>query len=124
MRKIISILVALGLVLAMSAVATPVAADVSEPQVTLSSYCACADSAYNITFNTTASLTEGVHSVCVEFPAGTTVPATFAALDIVIDGSPVFPGEITVTGNTVCFLVPVHIPGPAVTVQFTAGADL
>ena len=124
MRKIISILVALGLVLAMSAVATPVAADVSEPQVTLSSYCACADSAYNITFNTTASLTEGVHSVCVEFPAGTTVPATFAALDIVIDGSPVFPGEITVTGNTVCFLVPVHIPAGAILVEFTLGADL
>jgi hypothetical protein len=122
-RKIISILVALGLVLAMSAVATPVAADVTQPQVSLSNYCACADSVYNITFNTTASLTEGVHSVCVEFPAGTTVAGTFATGDILINSTPVFGSEVTVSGTTVCFLTPVDFAAGPILVEFTDGIE-
>jgi hypothetical protein len=111
-------------VLSLSAIATPVAADVTQPQVTVAPNCACADAVYTITFNTTASLTEGVHSVCIEFPAGTTVPATFADGDITINGSPVFGSEVTVSGTTVCFLVPGdELAGP-ITVIFTAAADL
>ncbi|MFC1911400.1 hypothetical protein ACFLXM_01840 [Chloroflexota bacterium] len=124
MRKIISILIALGLVLSLSAIATPVAADVTQPQVTVVPDCACADAVYNITFNTTASLTEGVHSVCIDFPAGTTVPATYANGDITINGFSVFGSEVTVTGNKVCFLTPLEILAGPIEVIFTASADI
>ncbi len=125
MRKIISILVALGLVLSLSAIATPVAADVTEPTVVLSDYCACHDSSYNITFNITASLTQGVGCVCIKFPADTTVPATYETGDIVINGEDVHAEEITVIGREVCFIPPADVddPGP-VWVFFSLLADL
>jgi len=123
-RKIISILVALGLVLGLSVMATPVSANVTTPAVTLSNYCACAGAAYNISFNTTASLTEGVHSVCIEFPAGTTVPTAYEAGDILINGVPVFVSEVTVTGTKVCFLTPVDFPAGPILVQFVIGAGI
>jgi len=115
-RKIISILVALGLVLGLSVMATPVSANVTTPAVTLTSNCACAVANYTIVFNTTASLTEGVHSVCIEFPAGTTVPTSFATGAITIGGSPVFASEVTVTGLKVCFLVPTDFAAGPITV--------
>ena len=124
MRKIISILVALGLVLTLSAIATPVAADVTEPEVDLSNYCACAGSAYNISFNTTASLTEGVHSVCIEFPAGTTVPAAFEAGDILFNGNAVFVSEVVVSGNVVCFLTPTDFAAGPQLVEFLLAAGI
>jgi hypothetical protein len=105
-RKIISILIALGLVLGLSVMATPVSANVTTPAVSLTSYCACTAANYTIVFNITASLTEGVHSVTVAFPAGTTVPASFATGDITIKGDSVFGSEVTVSGTTVTFLVP------------------
>ena len=116
MRKILSILIALGLVLGLSVMATPVSANVTTPAVTLSSYCAGATANYTIVFNTTASLTEGVHSVCIEFPAGTTVPATFATGAITIVTQPVFGTEVTVTGQKVCFLTPQDFPAGTITV--------
>jgi len=124
-RKIISILIALGLVLGFSVMATPVAAAVSGVSVSVAPNCAGSPAAYNITFNMTASLTQGVHSVCIEFPAGTTVPATFATGTIIIAGTSVFGTEVTVTGQKVCFLVPLTIlpPGP-VLVQFALAAGL
>ncbi len=101
MRKIISILVALGLVLGLSVMATPVSAAVSGVTVSVEPNCACAAAAYNVTFNISASLTEGVHSVCIEFPAGTTVPTSFATGKIKIEGLDVFGTEVTVTGQKV-----------------------
>jgi hypothetical protein len=124
-RKIISILVALGLILAMSAVATPVSAAVSGVSVSLTNYCACAAAGYNVTFNISADLHSGTHSVSIEFPAGTTVPASFATGKIKIGGNPVFGTEVTVDGTKVTFLVPVDIIAPgAVTVEFAADAGL
>jgi hypothetical protein len=123
-RKIISILVALGLVLSLSVMVTPVSANVTTPAVSLSNYCACAGAGYNITFNTTASLTEGVHQVCIEFPAGTTVPATFATGKIIINTVPVFGSEVTVTGTKVCFLTPTDFPAGQIVVQFVPTAGL
>jgi len=121
-RKIISILIALGLVLGFSVMATPVAAAVTTPAVTLSSDCAGATANYTIVFNITASLTEGYNKVCVEFPAGTTVPTTFATGAIIINTGPVFGTEVTVTGQKVCFLVPADIsPAPAVVTVVVAG---
>jgi hypothetical protein len=123
-RKIISILVALGLVLAVSAIATPAAA-LTQPQVAVTNTdCACDTGVYNITFNTTASLTEGVHSVCVEFPAGTTVPTSFGAGEVIFSGTAVFPSEITVTGQVVCFIVPIDFAAGPQYVTFTKGADI
>jgi hypothetical protein len=124
-KKIISILLALGVVLSLTVIATPVAADVTEPEVVVGNPCACETSAYNITFNISASLTEGVGCVCVEFPEGTTVPATFQTGDIVINSEDVFAEEITVDGTTVCFIPPADVddPGP-VLVQFTTDAGI
>ena len=128
MRKIISILFALSLVLGLSVIATPVAAAVTTPTVVVfDTDCACDPAAgYNITFNISASLTEGVHSVCIEFPAGTTVPASFATGDIKIGpvAGPmvsVFAGEITVTGQKVCFLVPAHLTTAENPIRVTFG---
>jgi hypothetical protein len=130
-KKIISILVALGLVLGLSVIATPVAAQVTTPAVALSgtdAYCACNNATYTITFNISASLTQGVHQICVEFPAGTTIPAaaTFATGDITVNGNDVFAGEVTVTGTKVCFLVPVsfEVADNPIVVVFTAGAGI
>ena len=125
MRKIIGILVALGLVLALSMIATPATATVSQPVVVLTGNCACMPGIYNITFNSTTSLTEGVHCVCIEFPAGTTIPATgtvWSDGDITVNGIPVFGAEVTVTGTEVCFLAPVDIAAGQVSVVFTANA--
>jgi hypothetical protein len=124
-KKIISILLALGVVLSLTVIATPVAADVTEPEVVVGNPCACETSAYNITFNISASLTEGVGCVCVEFPEGTTVPATFQTGDIVINSEDVFAEEITVDGTTVCFIPPADVddPGP-VLVEFTTDAGI
>jgi hypothetical protein len=130
-KKIISILLALGVVLGLTMIATPVAADVTEPQVYVDNPCACETSAYNITFNLTAGLTKGVHKICVEFPEGTTVPDTYQDGDIVIWDSgiwdtDVFGSEVEVDGTTVCFLVEFGY-GPwsnPLTVEFTQDAGI
>jgi hypothetical protein len=130
-RKIISILITLGLVLALTAVATPAAGKVSGVTVAFDPDCACVTAAYNVTFTTTASLTEGVHCVCVKFPDGTTVPATgvfpagaWKTGDILIDGMAVFAEEITVTGTEVCFLVPKDLLAGTYLIEFTAAAGI
>jgi len=126
-RKIISILLTLGVVLGLMVSAAPVAADVTQPQVVVDPNCACVNAAYNITFNVSASLTEGVHEVCIEFPAGTTVPTSYKTGDILIDGMAVFGSEVTVTGTKVCFLVPKDFVPPAdnpILVQFLKKADI
>jgi hypothetical protein len=138
-RKIISILIALGLVLAFSVIATPVAAKVTgpvagqPPQVDIAGACACMPGVYNITFNTTASLTEGVHCICIKFAAGTTFHPykgawksnyILVSTDAHPTGESVFPSEITVTGTEVCFLVPSTISAGTVLVQFTSLAGV
>jgi hypothetical protein len=98
------------MVLGLSVMATPVSADVTKPVVSLYSTCTGANATYNITFNTTASLTEGVHSICILFPTGTVLPSTWSSSSILLTpGGYVFPSEITVTGQKVCFKVPVDI---------------
>ena len=128
MRKIFSIVITLGLVLGLSLIAMPAAAweceaEVAVADVVVDPPCACVEAAYNISFNTSASLTEGVHSVCVEFPAGTTLPDEFLDGEIVIsvDGGTehdVFGDEVTITGTTVCFLSPVHLDAGEILLQF------
>jgi len=129
-RKIIRILLALSVVLGLMVAATPVAAKVTTPAVVVTGNCACTPGVYNITFNITASLTQGVHSVSIKFPAGTTFkPYTGAWKNgyITINGYSVFGAEVTVTGTEVTFLVPVQqfeaVP-MAIEVIFTSNAGV
>jgi len=134
-RKIFSIIVALGLILGLTMIAAPAAAQVCETEdmadVSLSDDCACHESVYNITWNISASLTEGVHHICVEFPAEMTVPDEFddGAILVGEEGGTayeVFGDEVTVDGTTVCFLVPHDLAegGGRLLVQFTDDAGL
>lgn len=127
MRKTTSILVALGLVLAVTVITATAMATVSPPVVVPIGNCACMPGTYNITFSTTASLTEGVHCICVEFPSGTSIPATGTAWnngDITINGISVFGAEVTVDGTEVCFLAPVDFAAGQISVVFTANAGI
>jgi hypothetical protein len=116
-KKIISILLALGLVLSLTVMAAPVSADVDGPGVTPNPQvifggpppCNCAGmtTCCNISFDITALMEEGVHEICIEFPADTYVPATFNDGDIGIYTSafpgvfyPCFGSEVTVTDTT------------------------
>jgi len=117
-KKIISILVALGLVLGLTVMATPVAADVTAATVVVTPPCADSQATYNITFNTTASLTEGVHSVTIAFPAGTVIPSPVPDGAITINGNSVFGSEVTVVGTTVTFLTPLDILAGPISVFF------
>jgi hypothetical protein len=134
-RKIFSIVLALGMILALSVIATPAAAMIGPGSVAVSVSNACAGQigVYNISFDTSASLTEGVHSVCIKFPAGTVLeptgsPVPWLTGDILIgddthtSGVPVFGSEVTVTGTQVCFLVPVTFDPGTLWVYFSAEA--
>jgi hypothetical protein len=132
-RKILSIVITLGLVLGLSLIAMPTAAWDCDPEEAVAEVvvypdCACEEAVYNITFNTSASLTEGTHSVCIEFPAGTTIPASFLDGDILISRNggtqyAVFGSEVTITGTTVCFLTPVDFDAGEITVEFSDGLE-
>jgi hypothetical protein len=121
-RKIFSILVVLGLVLGMVVATAPAAAqgpgDWTIVGVTVDPNCEYRLATYNITFTTTASLTEGVHTVCVKFPEGTGYPETWCTGHIVMNGVNVFPSEITRTGDEVCFIVPIDFAAGAQWVAF------
>ena len=137
-RKIISIMVTLGLILGLVVIAAPASAhfvceDAPECDVSLSNSCACLESVYNISVNFSASLTEGLTNVCVEFPEGTTLPEEFDDGVILIgyaDDSTtceVFGDEVTIDGNTVCFLVPCSLDADpskgGILIQFTEGIE-
>jgi hypothetical protein len=112
-KKIFGILVALSLVLSLAVMATPVLAKVTDVEVHLDAGTACSGQvgAYNISFDLSASLTEGMHTLCIKFPAGTVVPNTGYPTpwfddEIETDVGFVYGSEVTVTGTEVCFLVP------------------
>jgi len=129
-RKIISILLALGVVLGLMVTATPVAAAITGVSVSVAPRCVCQPAVYNVTFNISASLTQGVGCVCIEFPAGTTIPATGSAWengDILINSVKVFGAEVTVTGMKVCFIPPVDLEpatNNSIKVEFTSKAGI
>jgi hypothetical protein len=143
-KKILSILLTLGMVLGLVVIAAPVSADVTgpggvgTPDVTFPApLCNCAGlvGCYQIEFDISASVEEGVHEICIEFPDDTVVPATFAPGDITIEGVNVIPSEITVTdtayGTMVCMIWPgdpvigdLDLADNPITVVFTAAADI
>ena len=128
MRKLVSILLALSLVVSVGlASGMPVQAAVSQPQVTVNPVLAGAVAGYTIVFDVTASLEAGVDSVAVDFPLQTTVPVAgnYTLGDVKINNTSVSVGDIAVEDQKVTIRVPINIVAPAtVTVLFTADADI
>jgi len=124
-KKIISILVALGLVLGLTVMATPVSADVTTPTVSLDTYCAGTNATYTITFNVTCDLIVGTTQITVEFPAGTVIPPpgnfTLTVSNPGGGTAPVPKAWITVAGQSVTFYSSIHVVAsndPRVTLAF------
>ncbi|MBE0430547.1 MAG: right-handed parallel beta-helix repeat-containing protein [Dehalococcoidia bacterium] len=126
MKKVLSVLLALSLVVTVGlAAGTPVQALVSQPQVTVSPVLAGAVAEYTIVFSITASLTAGEHSITVDFPSDTGVPAAYGTGNITINGNAVSGGDVSVVDRAVTLITPVTIVAPAtVTVCFIPGANI
>lgn len=128
MGKILSILLALALVFGVGLVTgMPVQAAVSQAQVTVSPVRTGQVAEYAIVFGITASLTAGVDSITIDFPANTTVPGTgnYTTGDITVNASNVSSGDIAVAGQKVTMKTPVTIVAPAtVTVVFKTDAGI
>ncbi len=129
-RKIFNVLFALVLLLGMSLVmAAPVAADVSQPTVSLSTTLANTTAQYTIVFTTTSSLAAGSGTITITFPSDTTVPAygadTYATGAITLQGASVSHGDIAVSSLAVTMTTASSIAGgTAVTVVFTTTAGI
>ena len=80
---------------------------------------------YTITFDITADLHSGVHSITILFPEGTTVPQTgWQTGGITVNGHDVFGVEVTVVDTKVTSLVPQYIASGTVTVVFKEDAGI
>jgi len=109
-KKIISILVALGVVLGLTVMATPVmAAPVTNLNVTLTVNVACNVSCYNITFNCTNGISAG-QWIRVEFPAGTDLTGLGA---VTVNGGGTVVNPFGLTGLDVKHQIPAGIPAGA-----------
>ena len=126
MKKVISIIVALALILSLSIAATPVLADVTAADVVVSPHYELEEAEYTVTFNITGELTSGLHTITVRFPTNTHVPAaaTFETGDITVKGAEVLAGEVIVVGTTVTFYVPQTVSVGEVDVVFTLSAGI
>jgi hypothetical protein len=113
-RKIISILIALGLVLAFSVVALPTsAANTCSGTVVMVSGCAGATDTYNITFKSPVTLLPGNDGLSVTFGAGTSlagVNSSFVSItDITLATAPANPTSVTKTGTKIEFPTPIGV---------------
>jgi len=80
---------------------------------------------YTITFNITAALHSGTHSITIRFPEDTTVPQTgWQTGYITVNGHDVFGLEVTVVATRVSFLVPQYVASGTVTVVFNEDAGI
>ena len=115
MKKILSIMLALGLVLGMVLATVPAAAqppgDWTIVTVGVAPVCQNVLATYTIGITTTETL-DPSHEVWVEFPEGTGFPAVWGAGHITFAGQPVNPLEITREGNVVKFVVPELVSPP------------
>jgi len=107
-RKIISILVGLSLLLSLSIMATPAAAAECAAVVTISNSCAGATATYCINFTSPRTVLAGNDLLSITFDEGTTFK-TFAAGDIKVGGTNADVTKATVTGTKVEFPSPVGI---------------
>jgi uncharacterized repeat protein (TIGR02543 family) len=94
-------------------------------QVTIVPNCEGMVAEYTITFDITADLHAGVHSITILFPEGTTVPQIgWQTGSITVNGHDVFGLEVTVVGTKVTFLVAQYVASGAVTVVFKEDAGI
>jgi hypothetical protein len=112
-KKIIGILVALGLVLSMTVMATPVSANVTKADVVITNTdCATDWGTYNITFNVTADLLDGGTTITIVFPADTDLSKlkNITVQQIGVSAATAVPATwITVSGQTLTFYSPLHV---------------
>lgn len=122
MRKIISILVALGLVLALSTMVVPTAGAACTAEVVLSNYCAAKTGVtYTINFTSPVTLLPGNDKLSVDFADGTglgSVTKTDVTVEDVTDTDSGTPTAITVSGTHIEFAV------PAATLTIEAGHEV
>jgi len=123
-KKIISILLALGLVLGLTVMAVPTAAQPPCATVTgTAPFCASATDTYNITFTSAVTLLSGNDKLSVEFGAGTTF-GTFVLGDVKVkvnaDAAVSVPlASIEAAAPGLKFLLPIGVniaPGDTVSV--------
>jgi hypothetical protein len=112
-RKILSILIALGLVLAFSVVAMPTTGAACGATVALSSYCASATGVtYTINFTSPVTLLPGNDALSVHFADGTSLASVLktnvTVTDVTTTGSG-SPTAITVSGTDISFAVPAGV---------------
>jgi hypothetical protein len=112
-KKILSILVALGLVLGLFVMATPASANVTAATVTPVTNCAGETAQYTIVFNVTGDLIIGTTLITIDFPDDTDLSAITS---ITVNGPPAVSATwITVgAGAVVTFYSTKHILAPAV----------
>jgi len=80
---------------------------------------------YTITFEITADLHGGFHSITIRFPEATTVPQTgWQTGDITVNGHDVFGLEVAAGDTKVVFLVPQYVSSGTVTVVFHEEAGI
>lgn len=124
MKKIFSIVLALGMVLALSVVATPVAANVTTPVVVVAPDTVGTAANYTIVFNITSTLAGG-DTIYIKFPAGTTVPATYDTGNVTVEGWDISYGDISGADQVVTITLPYSIGAIGeVNVVFTEDADI
>jgi len=105
-RKIISILVTVGLVMAFSVVAMPTTGAACGATVVVNSTCACTSANYTIDFDSPVTLLPVNDFISVEFAAGTTF-AFLSENDITVNNFPVDDiDDVVITGTRIEFAVP------------------
>ncbi len=137
MRKILSIVLALGMILALSTMAVPTAAAAPCALVTVAPACAGASATYTIVYNTSVSLTPGNDRLSFDFGAGTTF-GTFVAGDIKVNTVNVdlttvvksgthlefaVPGAGLIVAGTTMTVVIAKVVNPGVAGTYTLGLD-
>ena len=109
MRKILSILVALGLILALSAIALPTSAAITNTcsgVVNATSFCAGATANYTINFTAPVTLTPGNDVLSFTFGAGTNLTGVNATDVTVVDPAAGHPLSVSKADNSIEFPVP------------------
>jgi len=108
-RKILSILVALGLILALSAIALPTSAAITNTcsgVVNATSFCAGATANYTINFTAPVTLTPGNDVLSFTFGAGTNLTGVNATDVTVVDPAAGHPLSVSKADNSIEFPVP------------------
>ena len=125
MKKILSILLAVVLVLGLSLVTvTSVVADVNDISVSVDPDTVSTEAGYELVFNITGTLAIG-GTISVEFPTGTVVPTSYEFGDAKVQGEDISAGDIAVAGQVVTITLPIGIGAPAqVTVVFGVDAGI